>query len=114
MRAVFAAVAVMVAASMATGAPANAEPENIYGLVTPDEQQAIFQDGWRYCVMLDEAADDHPPVTTEDALAVVNALRNEGWDLESAGDITWESVEGRCPEYIDQVKRAMRTFGPMD
>jgi hypothetical protein len=31
--------------------------------------------------------------------------------MESAGDIVWESVEGRCPEYLDAAKRAMRTFG---
>ena len=114
MRVVFAGIAVMFAAALVTGAPAHAEPDNVYGLITDDEREAISEDGWSYCVTLDQAADQHPPPSTNDALAVINSLRNEGWDLESAGDITWESVEGRCPEYIDQVKRAMRTFGPMD
>lgn len=37
--------------------------------------------------------------------------RAKGWDLESASDIVWESVEGRCPEYLDAVKRAVRSYG---
>ena len=100
------------AAALTLAAPAAAEPNN-YGLLTPDEDQEIRTNGWKVCVALDEAADQHPPVGTDDALAVINEMRDQGWDLESAGDITWESVEGGCPEYLDQVKRAMRTFGPM-
>jgi hypothetical protein len=42
---------------------------------------------------------------------VIESYRAQGWDLESANDIIWESVEGRCPEYFDAVRRAVRTYG---
>jgi hypothetical protein len=47
-------------------------------------------------------------------IGLVESYRGKGWDLESAGDIVWESVEDRCPAYMQQVQEAMRSYGPMD
>jgi hypothetical protein len=99
------------------GAPvASADPtddgyDNIFGLVTPDERQEIWANGQRTCVSLDEAYDSSPPVNSGDVVALIENYRAQGWDLESASDIVWESVEGRCPKYLDAVKRAVRSYG---
>ena len=58
---------------------------------------------------LDQAYESSPPLTSQDVIAVIEVYRAQGWDLESANDIVWESVEGRCPEYLDAVKRAVRS-----
>ena len=67
--------------------------------------------GQRNCVTLDQAFESSPPLGSQDVIAVIERYRAQGWDLESANDIVWESVEGRCPEYLDAVKRAVRTYG---
>lgn len=97
------------AASTVISAPA-AHADDIYGLITADEAQEISANGWRVCQPLDATAPR--PVTSDDAKAVVEGYIASGWDLESAGDIVWESVEGNCPEYLEPVKRAMRSYGP--
>ena len=83
-------------------------------LITSDESQEIWANSWRVCVTLDEAIETDPPVTSEHVKDIIEEYRAEGWDLESAGDIVWESVEGRCSEYMPQVQRAMRSYGPAD
>ena len=60
---------------------------------------------------LGQAYESSPPVKSDDAVSVIEGYRDQGWDPESANDIVWESVEGRCPEYLDAVKRAVRTYG---
>jgi len=112
----------LIAALLATaiglaGAPiASADPtddgyDNIFGLITPDEQQEISANGQSNCVTLDHAYESSPPLTSQDVITLIEGYRAKGWDLESANDIVWESVEGRCPEYLDAVKRAVRTYG---
>ena len=108
-----AALASMAVAGGMFAAPAVAEEPNIYGLVTPDEEQEIWANGWQNCAKIDQYAD-----AGDQSMAIVQGVIQQyldsGWDLESAGDIVWESVEGRCAEYLPQVKRAMRAYGPMD
>ena len=92
-------------------AKASADPvgdadDDIYGLVTPGEQQEIWANGQRNCVILDQKGG-----TTDAVGALIDQYQAEDWDLESASDIVWESVQGRCPEYLDAVKRAVRTYG---
>ncbi|MGA5466587.1 hypothetical protein [Mycobacterium sp. NPDC050041] len=89
---------------------ASAEPD-VYGLLTADEKQEIFANGQRNCVSLDRAAEASPPLSSDDVRTVIDSYVAGGWDLESAGDIVWESVEGRCAEYMPQVKIAMRSYG---
>jgi hypothetical protein len=105
--------AVLLAASAASvvSAPVATGDDNIYGLVTPDEQQEIWANGQRNCVTLDGLAESNPPLTSDGVKTVIQSYLDNGWDLESAGDIVWESIEGRCPEYMPQVKIAMRSYG---
>lgn len=60
---------------------------------------------------LDQAYESSPPVGSDDVVALIESYRAQGWDVESDSDIVWESVEGRCPEYLDAVKRAVRSYG---
>lgn len=109
--------AVVIALFTITGTPvAVADPtsgsyDNIFGLVTPDEKQEIWASGQATCVALDQAYEAGPPLTSQGVIPVIENYRAQGWDLESANDIVWESVEGRCPEYLDAVKRAVRSYG---
>lgn len=104
------AVAGIWAAPMAAADPTPDGHENIYGLYTSDEQQEVYTNGQRNCVTLDEAF-DAGQVITDAARALIDQYQAQGWDLESSSDIVWESVEGRCPEYLDAVKRAVRSYG---
>ena len=92
-------------------APVASGDDDIYGLITPDERQEIQANGQRICVRLDQAAEASAPLTAPAVRTVVDNYVADGWDLESAGDIVWESVEGRCPEYMPQLKAAMRSYG---
>jgi hypothetical protein len=83
----------------------------MYGLVTPDEKQEIWASGQATCVALDQAYESSPPLTSKGVAPVSEGYRAQCWDLESTSDIVWESVEGRCPEYLDAVKRAVRAYG---
>lgn len=98
-------------ATVASADPGEDGYDDVYGLVTPDEQQEIWANGQRNCVTLDRAYEASPPLTSQDVISVIESYRAQGWDVESAGDIIWESVEGRCPEFLDAVKRAVRTYG---
>jgi hypothetical protein len=98
-------------APVAAADPTDDGYDNIFGLITPDEQQEISANGQRNCVTLDQAFENGPPLGSQDVIALIETYRAQGWDLESASDIVWESVEGRCPEYLDAVKRAVRTYG---
>ena len=102
---------VLAAAPIATADPTDDGYDNIFGLVTPDERQEILASGQITCVALDQAYESSPPLTSQDVITVIEGYRARGWDLESASDIVWESVEGRCPEYLDAVKRAVRSYG---
>jgi len=93
------------------GHPIGDADDDIYGQVTQGERQEIWASGQQSCQTLDRAFESNPPLKSDDVVAVIEGYRAEGWDLESASDITWESVEGRCPEYLDAVKRAVRTYG---
>jgi hypothetical protein len=113
----WAATAVAIALFAVSGTPvAVADPaddsyDNIFGLITPEEKQEIWANGQATCVALDRAYEASPPLTSQGVIPVVEDYRAQGWDLESANDIVWESVEGRCPEYLDAVKRALRSYG---
>ncbi|MCW2511559.1 MAG: hypothetical protein JWR11_601 [Mycobacterium sp.] len=85
--------------------------DDVYGLITADEEQEIWANGHRNCVTLDRAMEASPPLTSKNIISVIESYRAQGWDVESASDIVWESVKGRCPEYLDAVKRAVRTYG---
>ena len=85
--------------------------DNIYGLLTPDEKQEIPASGHATCVALDQAHEASPPLSAQGVVGVIEGFRAQGWDLESSSDIVWEQVEARCPEYLDAVKRAVRTYG---
>ena len=102
-----------VAAGMPSAAadPTNDGYDNIYGLLTPDEKQEIPASGHATCVALDQAHEASPPLSARGVVGVIEGFRAQGWDLESASDIVWEQVEARCPEYLDAVKRAVRTYG---
>lgn len=107
-------IAALMVCSFANVAPAAADDEpNVYGLITPDEQQEIWTNGWKNCAKIDQYADGGDESMTA-VQGVIQQYLDAGWDLESAGDIVWESVEGRCSEYMPQVKRAMRAYGPLD
>lgn len=112
MRGIWSAAIVLVAMSASPGAlpPAGADEPDVYGLITSDERQEISSNGWRHCETLD-AAD--PPVTPADVNAIIQGYLATGWDVESAGDIVWESVEAGCAEYVPQVEAVMDTYGPM-
>jgi hypothetical protein len=101
----------MLNAPVASADPIGDADDDIYGLVTQGERQEIWSSGQQSCQTLDRAFESNPPLKSDDVIAVIEGYRAEGWDLESASDITWESVEGRCPEYLDAVKRAVRTYG---
>ncbi|OKH70834.1 hypothetical protein EB72_24885 [Mycobacterium sp. SWH-M1] len=104
------AVAGISLAPVATADPTPDDFENIYGLYTRDEQQEVWANGQRNCVTIDQAV-DAGRVTTDAAGTLIDQYQAQGWDLESSSDIVWESVEGRCPEYLDAVKRAVRRYG---
>jgi hypothetical protein len=61
--------------------------DDIFGLITPDEEQEIWANGQRNCVTLDQAHEASPPLTSQDVTGLVEQYRAQGWDLESAGDI---------------------------
>lgn len=116
MRPVMGLGALLAALGIALGlAPhAKAEEPDIYGFITSEEAQEIWANGWRNCGTLDRTSETDPPVTSGHVIGIIEGYMEEGWDLESAGDIVWESVEGRCSDYMPQVERAMRSYGPMD
>jgi hypothetical protein len=91
---------------VAAADPTGDADDDIFGLITPNEQQEIWANGQRNRVILDQAGG-----TTDAAGALIDQYQAQGWDLESASDIVWESASGRCPEYVDAVKRAVRTYG---
>lgn len=91
---------------VAAADPTPDDNANVFGLITDDESQEIWANGQRNCVILDQAGG-----TTDAAGALVDRYQSEDWDLESSGDIVWESVTSRCPEYLDAVKRAVRSYG---
>lgn len=101
----------LIVAPVAAADPTADSYDNIYGLLTPDEEQEIPASGHATCVALDQAHEASPPLSAQGVVVVIEGFRDQGWDLESASDIVWEQVEGRCPEYIDAVKRAVRTYG---
>lgn len=101
----------VVAAPDAFADPTPDDYDDVYGLITPDEKQEIWASGNATCVALDRAYEAGPPLTSSGVIPVIESYRARGWDLESAGDIVWEAVEGRCPEYLDAVKRAVRSYG---
>ena len=101
----------LAAMPVASADPIGDTEDDIYGLFTPGEKQEVWASGQRTCVTLDQAYESSPPLTSQGVIPVIEGYRAEGWDLESANDIVWESVEGRCPEYLDAVKRAVRTYG---
>jgi hypothetical protein len=110
--AALAAVAVgLLGMPVATADPIGDDELDVYGLVTPGERQEIWASGQSTCVALDQAYEKSPPLNSDDVIAVIEGYQAEGWDRESASDIVWESVEGRCPEYLDAVKRAVRSYG---
>lgn len=84
---------------------AQAQPD-VFGLITDDEKQEIWQHGQRNCVILDQADG-----TADSVGALMDRYQTEGWDQESAIDIVWESAKSRCPEYVGTVKRVARTYG---
>lgn len=98
-------------AAIAIADPGPDDFDNIYGLLTPDEEREIPVSGRATCVSLDQAHEADPPLSAADVMGVIEGFRGQGWDLESASDIVWEQVEGRCPEYLDAVKRAVRAYG---
>ena len=108
-----AVITLFVAAGMpsATADPTDDGYDNIYGLLTPDEKQEIQTSGHSTCIALDQAHEANPPLSAQSVVEVIEGFRAQGWDLESASDIVWEQVEARCPEYLDAVKRAVRTYG---
>lgn len=91
---------------------AAADEPDIYGYITSDEQQEISANGWRSCDALRAIAGSRA-VTQDDARNLVEGYLAAGWDVESAGDIVWESVEAGCGEYGPQVEAAMDTYPPM-
>lgn len=107
-----AAVAMIAAAAFANAPSAGAEEPDVYGLLTEDEKQEIWENGWKVCVALDQAYEAAPPPTSDDVKVVVDRYLGDGWDLESAGDIVWESVEGGCADYMPQLEIAMRSYSP--
>jgi hypothetical protein len=108
-----AAIAVVAVVAPPVAPPAEADEPDIYGDVTSDEAAEIWENGWRNCATLDKALETDPPVTSTHVKGIIESYRAEGWDLESAGDIVYESVEGGCPEYMPQVQLAMRSYPPM-
>ncbi|QZH65047.1 hypothetical protein [Mycolicibacterium farcinogenes] len=98
-------IALVAVAGLVLAPVAHAQPD-VFGLITPDEKQEIWQNGQRNCVTLDQTGG-----TADSVGALIDRYQTEGWDQESAIDIVWESVEGRCPEYVDTVKRVARTYG---
>src|SRR3954469_8098518 len=98
-------------ATVAAADPTDDVYNDIFGLITADEQQEISANGHSNCVALAQAHESTPPLTSPDVITVIEGYRAQDWDLESASDIVWESVSGRCPEYLDAVKRAVRTYG---
>ena len=94
-----------VAAGVLLAPAAHAQPD-VFGLITDDESQEIWANGQRNCVILDQGGG-----TADSVGALIDRYQTEGWDQESAIDIVWESAEGRCPEYVDTVKRVARTYG---
>lgn len=99
------AVAACLGLALGTAVTAQAEPD-VFGLITPDEQQEVWNNGNRNCVTLDQAGG------TESSIgALIDRYQADGWDLESSVDIVWESVTGRCSEYLGAVKRVARTYG---
>ncbi|MGU3499618.1 hypothetical protein [Mycobacterium sp. C31M] len=97
-------------APMAASDPGPDGYENVYGLYTPDEKQEVWANGQRNCVTIDQAVDSGR-VATDAVRSVIDQYLTAGWDLESSTDIAWESAEGQCPEYMDAVKRAVRSYG---
>ena len=95
----------------ATADPVDDGYDNIYGLLTPDEKQEISASGHATCVALDQANKTSPPLSAQGVVGVIEGFRALAWDLESSSDIVWEQVEARCPEHLDAVKRAVRTYG---
>jgi hypothetical protein len=53
--------------------------------------------GQSNCVTLDQAYESGPPLTSQDVISVIEGYRAHGWDLESASDTVWESVEWSLP-----------------
>lgn len=104
-------IAVAVAITLAPAAHADPDggPDSgvgTFGVITDDEQAEIWANGQRNCVILDQAGG-----TPDSVGALIDRYQADGWDLESSVDIVWESASGRCPEYVDTVKRVARTYG---
>lgn len=103
----------IMAAGLVLAPVAHADPDGgpdsgvgTFGLITDDEAQEIWANGQRNCVILDQAGG-----TPDSVGALIDRYQAEGWDQESSIDIVWESATGRCPEYVDTVKRVARTYG---
>lgn len=99
------AASALTVAALALVPVAQAQP-NVFGLITDDEKQEIWQNGQRNCVILDQAEG-----TADSVGALIDRYQSEGWDQESSIDVVWESASSRCPEYVDTVKRVARTYG---
>lgn len=97
---------VVLAIVAAKYAPTASASPDVFGLITPDETQEIWANGQRNCVILDQAGG-----TVDSVGALIDRYQSEDWDQESSIDIVWESVTGRCPEYLPQMKQAARTYG---
>jgi hypothetical protein len=101
-------IVVMAGVPTAAADPGEDGYADVFGLITLDESQEIIANGQRNCDSLHRADEANPPLTPQGVLPVIEGYRAQGWDLESANDIVWESVEARCPEYFDAMKTGSR------
>jgi hypothetical protein len=64
------------AAPLSAADPTDDGYDNIFGLITPDEQQEIWTSGQRNCVTLDQASENSPPVGSDDVVALIETYRH--------------------------------------
>jgi len=99
-------------AALSAAPSALAEQPNIYGVITADESREISASGTRNCAQLHRAAAT-ASLTPDDAGLLIENYLNQGWDLESTGDILRESVDRTCGQYLPQVAQALTSYGPI-
>ena len=102
-------VAGVLLAPVASAESTDDDSPDVYGYLTPAEEQEIAEMGPATCASLDVSHGGAPP----NADSVIPVLEGffEMWDLESASDVVWESVEADCPEYLDATKQAIASYG---
>jgi hypothetical protein len=98
--------------SLGAAPSAVAEQPNISGVITADEAREISASGPATCAALDRAAST-AALTPADAGLLIDDYLNQGWDLESTGDILRESVDRTCGEYLPQIAQAITAYGPV-